>query len=119
MRPPGGFETFEVGRSVNTLKEFVVLEEAKALLETRVLVLAEDRALEAYVFMVVFSGIVDASFASTGSGVGFSLVAAFFSFSVPLLAFAVVFVATEPLALASRISFIRFNSASVYPPRVI
>lgn len=31
--PPGGMDTRDVGRSVMTLKEFVLLEEAKALLE--------------------------------------------------------------------------------------
>ena len=34
--PPGGLETREVGRSVMTLKELVLLDEAKALLEMAV-----------------------------------------------------------------------------------
>ncbi len=113
--PPGGFETLDVGRSVSTLYELVVLDEANALLETPFRLPAGTA-----VGTTGFSGAVSLTTGSgalslVGSGVGaFSLVEAFVSFSVPREAFT-----AAGLFLASRLWRMRSNSASVYPPMEI
>ena len=115
MCPPGGRETLDVGRSVSTLKEFEVLEEAKALLETRGCVGPDKGRVDAVGCSAVFSTLGEAlfvfpesSFSFSSSEVVFSLIALFFSFSV--------FAVAAFLFLLSRFLRIRSNSSSVYPP---
>jgi hypothetical protein len=93
----------------------VVLEEAKALLETR-LFIPLGRVPEANGCCVADFFTTDAvSFPFVDFEDTFSLVVAFVSFSAPVLAFN----AAASLFLASRFLRMRSNSSLVYPPRVI
>lgn len=78
VRPPGGLDTFDVGRSVRTLKELVVLEEAKALLEIRGCLGADNGGTVSLVEATTdFCSVI---FPTMGE----ALVATFFSFSAPV-----------------------------------
>ena len=98
----------DVGRSVRTLNEFVVLDEAKALLETPGRLPTGTAEASTGLLVTVSFATATVSFSLVGSMGAFSLVEAFFSFSVPIEA-----LAAAGLFLASRLLRMFSNSASV------
>lgn len=125
--------TRDVGRSVNTLNELVVEEEAKQLLETPFLVATGALVVLAMAAASVKGCTVSVSFASSAAATAVIVVPSFasdgvcsgdvllFSFATTDVLAAVSVGSTVGesvllLAAASRIWRIRSSSAGVYPP---
>lgn len=106
--PPGGMETRDVGRSVMTLNELVLLEEAKALLEMAVVDgvgTTDSTGLTVVVAAVVRATVVEGSTATAGSELSlFSLPAEVGAVDSLLLELGVK-VPAVPAAIFSRCSF--------------